>query len=89
MGRGAAGPIGSETEVKAWAAARCEDVEQERVDGLTATLCAHAAACPKAEQCANYIETNRERMRYEQFRAQGLCVGSGVVEAGCESLVCT
>ena len=26
-------------------------------------------------------------MRYPEFRAQGLCVGSGVVEAGCKSIV--
>ena len=56
----------------------------ERLDGLMATLRAHAAACPQADRCSIYIETNRERMRYRQFRAQGL-VGSGVVEAGCKS----
>ena len=34
-----------------------------------------------------YFETNRERMRYDEFRAEGLCVGSGVVEAGCKTVV--
>ena len=32
---------------------------------------------------ADYFARNAERMRYPQFRAQGLFVGSGVVEAGC------
>ncbi|MGC8500312.1 MAG: ISKra4 family transposase, partial [Leptospirillia bacterium] len=27
---------------------------------------------------------NRSRMRYPEFRAQGLCVSSGMVEAGCK-----
>ena len=29
---------------------------------------------------------NRHRMRYPQFRARGLCVASGVVEAGCKQI---
>jgi len=28
-----------------------------------------------------------ERMRYADFRAQGLFVGSGVVEAGCKNII--
>lgn len=34
-----------------------------------------------------YFKTNAHRMRYAYFRAHGLFVGSGVVEAGCKSLV--
>jgi len=34
-----------------------------------------------------YYETNKERMRYATFRAKGLFIGSGVIEAGCKSLV--
>ena len=34
-----------------------------------------------------YFENNIERMRYADFRARGLFIGSGVVEAGCKSLV--
>ena len=36
---------------------------------------------------ADYLERNAERMRYPEFRAQGLFVGSGVVEAGCRTVV--
>jgi hypothetical protein len=34
-----------------------------------------------------YLGKNRERMRYAAFRNQGLFVGSGVVEAGCKSVI--
>ena len=34
-----------------------------------------------------YFETNTHRMRYPEFRNQGLFVGSGVIEAGCKSIV--
>lgn len=34
-----------------------------------------------------YFERNRQRMRYAEFRQQGLFIGSGVVEAGCKTVV--
>ena len=34
-----------------------------------------------------YLDKNKERMRYAEFRAQGLFVGSGVVEAGCKTVI--
>ena len=36
---------------------------------------------------ARYFEKNADRMRYADFRAQGLFVGSGVIEAGCRTVV--
>jgi hypothetical protein len=36
---------------------------------------------------AEYFERNADRMRYPAFRAQGLFVGSGVVEAGCRVVI--
>jgi len=35
----------------------------------------------------NYLAENKERMRYASFREQGLFVGSGVVEAGCKTVI--
>jgi hypothetical protein len=34
-----------------------------------------------------YFEANRERMRYPEYRAQGLPIGSGVVESACKHVV--
>jgi hypothetical protein len=34
-----------------------------------------------------YFENNRDKMRYGEYQAQGLFIGSGVVEAGCKTVV--
>jgi hypothetical protein len=51
----------------------------------------HAVAQPglteEILQEAGYFETNISRMRYPEFRAKGLFVGSGVIEAGCKSVI--
>jgi len=36
---------------------------------------------------ADRFECNRDRMRYTKFRKQGLFVGSGVIEAGCKTVI--
>jgi hypothetical protein len=36
---------------------------------------------------AEYFDGHRERMRYPQFRAKNLFVGSGVIEAGCKTVI--
>ncbi len=41
----------------------------------------------KADKEINYLAENKDRMRYAEFRAQGLFVGSGVVEAGCKTII--
>jgi hypothetical protein len=46
---------------------------------------ADAAAVLRVER--GYFTTNAARMRYPQFRAQGLPVGSGAVESACRHLV--
>ena len=34
-----------------------------------------------------YFETNKERMRYATFKAQGYHIGSGLVESACKTVV--
>jgi len=36
---------------------------------------------------ADYFERNAARMRYPDFRRQHLFVGSGVIEAGCKTII--
>jgi hypothetical protein len=81
---GPAGDLGH-----AWGQARHAELEGGRLDELLAALAAHAASSEAARKCVGYVTTNRERMRYPAFRAEGLCVSSGVVEAGCKVVVVT
>ena len=34
-----------------------------------------------------YFQKNERRMRYACFRSQGLFIGSGVIEAGCKTII--
>lgn len=71
----------------AWARARCDELDAGDLPAVLAALRPHVATCADARKCRDFIERNRARMQYAEFRAQGLCVGSGVVEAGCKTVV--
>ncbi len=78
---------------KRWLAPRLERLENGKIETLVKML--HAVP-PDSEQLAKtvhneaeYFQRNAARMRYPAFRAQGLFVGSGVVEAGCKTVIGT
>lgn len=72
-----------------WAKKRRDELDEGRLDKILAALRRHAARNDEARKCLQYVSVNRERMRYPEFRAQGLCVSSGVLEAGCKLTVGT
>ncbi len=74
---------------EAWTQARWDELAEGRLDDLLAALRLHAGRCEEARKCGEYVDRNRNRMQYKAFRASGLCVGSGVVEAGCKITVGT
>ena len=48
----------------------------------------HGQPIPEAvRKEIGYFENNKEQMRYADFRSQRIFVGSGVIEAGCKTLV--
>jgi len=47
----------------------------------------NSEARKRAEGEIHYLEKNKERMRYAEFRGRGFFVGSGVVEAGCKTII--
>jgi hypothetical protein len=76
-------------QAKAWARRRHEELDSGRLPNLLRALRRHADRCDDARKCFQYIHGNRERLRYPQFHAQGLCTSSGVVEAGCKLAIAT
>ena len=69
-----------------WASDRRAELDAGRLCAVVAALRIHVATTPEARKCIHYVFGNRHRMRYPQFRARGLCVSSGVVEAGCKQI---
>ena len=58
--------------------------------GLIAEAREESAGTPKAERVEkelNYFVENVERMQYRTFRRQGYFIGSGVIEAGCKTVI--
>ena len=72
-----------------WGKERRDELEAGKIDTVLAALRVHAGANDEARKCLGYVTTNRQRMRYPAFRAQGLCTSTGVVEAGCKTAVGT
>jgi hypothetical protein len=70
-----------------WAKKRRDDLDEGKLDEILAALHVHAETNDEARKCLDYVTTNRHRMRYPEFRAQGLCVSTGVVEAGCKTAI--
>ncbi len=52
-----------------------------------ATIPRRGKTCRQARKALAYFENNRDKMRYWEYQAQGLFIGSGVVEAGCKTVV--
>ena len=60
---------------------------EKLVGALRSIHTTHAPVAEKIRTEAAYFERNTERMRYPKFRRQHLFVGSGVVEAGCKTVI--
>jgi hypothetical protein len=74
----------------AWLAARLEDLDYGYIDGIAAAVRTYPLEGIKkdeAEKELGYFLNNAPRMRYHWFRSRGLFTGSGVVEAGCKSVI--
>ena len=79
---------GAGTDLAAqWGKARRDELDAGRIDAILTELRAHSETCEEARKCIDYLTRNRHRMRYPEFRAAGLCVSSGVVEAGCKDAI--
>jgi hypothetical protein len=57
------------------------------VDALCSIDTVNPEVAEKIQTEAEYFERNAQRMRYPKFRRQHLFVGSGVIEAGCKTVI--
>jgi hypothetical protein len=80
-----------EKQRKRWAKKQIKKLNRGRVETVIAELRAFPTRKPELRKTlrteAEYFERNRERMRYPSFRKQGLFYGSGVIEAGCKTVI--
>jgi hypothetical protein len=60
---------------------------EKLVLGLRSIVSHNPEVVEKIRIEADYFERNAERMRYPKFRRQHLFVGSGVIEAGCKTVI--
>jgi len=82
VGKAIFGPESDRT--RPWIKERHEELDTGKIDEIIAVLGIYAPRIDEARKCIGYLEDNRSRMTYPDFRKRGLCVSSGVVEAGCK-----
>lgn len=80
-----------EIKQKAWMKVHQRLLDKGKIEKLVSALrsihTTNAQAAEKIRTEADYFEGHAERMRYPKFRRQHLFVGSGVVEAGCKTVI--
>ena len=78
-------------QAKQWAAARSEQLDEGDVEAVITSMKRLRPRLQNVREdvrkAIDYFQTNKERMRYAKFRSQGFFVGSGVVEAGCKTVI--
>ena len=76
---------------KAWMKKHQRFLDKGKIEKLVLALRSIDSTNPevmeKIRTEAAYLERNAERMRYPKFRRQHLFVGSGVIEAGCKTVI--
>jgi hypothetical protein len=76
---------------KSWAKKLIKKLNRGGVETVVADLRAFPTCKPELRDIlrteADYFERDREPMRYPKYRKQGLFLGSGVIEAGCKTVI--
>lgn len=80
-----------QVEQKRWIMVQQNRLDKGKIEKLVLALRSIETTNPEVAQKlrteADYFERNAERMRYPKFRGQHLFVGSGVIEAGCKTVI--
>ena len=78
-------------KINSWTNKRRKELDEGKVEQVIEAI-KHLSPSTEQEKEVlkreiGYFEKNKDRMRYNDFRRQGLFVGSGVVEAGCRTVI--
>ena len=80
-----------EAEQRRWMMIHQNLLDEGKIEDLVAALRSIDSSSPElAEKIrieSGYFANNADRMRYPKFRGQHLFVGSGVIEAGCKTII--
>ena len=81
----------AEARQRRWLKTRQKKLDDGQIEKLVRDLRGLETVEPQLSEKlrieADYFERNARRMRYPQFRAQKLFIGSGVIEAGCKTVI--
>jgi hypothetical protein len=88
---GKAAYAGDHDKAADWAAKCCRQMGSGQLQQVIASMRHLNPAGKEAQEAVRkgigYLTENASRMRYREFRRQGHFIGSGVVEAGCKTVV--
>ena len=80
-----------EAEQRRWTMIQQDKLDEGKIEDIVATLQSIDSSSPELAKTIRteigYFGNNAKRMRYPEFRAQHLFVGSGVIEAGCKTII--
>ena len=77
-------------KISSWTDKRRKELDQGEVEQVIEAIKNLSPPIEEGEEVLKremgYFNKNKDKMRYNEFRRQGLFVGSGVVEAGCRQV---
>lgn len=79
--------LAAKTQLSRWKKRLLKDGVRDIIAQANARLPQSGARRKAAQAEIAYLEFNQQRMQYGTFRKQGYFIGSGVIEAGCKSVV--
>lgn len=71
----------------AWAEDRLTELWNGDVEAVMTQCVARVTEGEDVQKAVTYFTNNQERMRYADYRAQGLQIGSGSIESSCKHLI--
>jgi hypothetical protein len=72
---------------KQWAKARLDELWEGQVEAVLHAFRRQLHVGKPVEEALTYYTNNQERMRYADYRARGIQIGSGTIESGCNHVI--